>query len=225
MKDLTNRQQEIFDFLVEFVQDRGYPPSIRDITRQFGFRSPKAAADHLAALERKGFIQRTPELSRALSIRGHSASRDGRGARSAHEPRDPRTGRLRPAAVHLPLVGRIAAGQPLLAVENIEEVLTLDGGFVQEEGAFVLRVVGDSMIDAHIAEGDFIIVKPQDSAAAGEIVVALVGEEATVKRFFPEGDRVRLQPENARLAPIYVTRDDPEFRVVGRVVGLVRKMP
>jgi repressor LexA len=216
MKDLTGRQQEIFDFLVEFVQDRGYPPSIRDITRQFGFRSPKAAADHLAALERKGFIQRTPELSRALSIRGDVSSRAAR---------DRRTGRARAATVQLPLVGRIAAGQPLLAVENIEEVLTLDGGFVQEEGAFLLRVVGDSMIDAHITEGDFIIVKPQDSAAAGEIVVALVGEEATVKRFFPEGDRVRLQPENARLAPIYVTRDDPEFRVVGRVVGLVRKMP
>jgi repressor LexA len=216
MKDLTGRQQEIFDFLVEFVQDRGYPPSIRDITRQFGFRSPKAAADHLAALERKGFIQRTPELSRALSIRGDASSR---------ATRDRRTGRARAATVQLPLVGRIAAGQPLLAVENIEEVLTLDGGFVQEEGAFLLRVVGDSMIDAHITEGDFIIVKPQDSAAAGEIVVALVGEEATVKRFFPEGDRVRLQPENARLAPIYVTRDDPEFRVVGRVVGLVRKMP
>jgi repressor LexA len=216
MKDLTGRQQEIFDFLVEFVQDRGYPPSIRDITRQFGFRSPKAAADHLAALERKGFIQRTPELSRALSIRGDVSSRAAR---------DRRTGRARAATVQLPLVGRIAAGQPLLAVENIEEVLTLDGGFVQEEGAFLLRVVGDSMIDAHITEGDFIIVKPQDSAAAGEIVVALVGEEATVKRFFPEGDRVRLQPENTRLAPIYVTRDDPEFRVVGRVVGLVRKMP
>jgi repressor LexA len=216
MKDLTGRQQEIFDFLVEFVQDRGYPPSIRDITRQFGFRSPKAAADHLAALERKGFIQRTPELSRALSIRGDVSSRAAR---------DRRTGRARAATVQLPLVGRIAAGQPLLAVENIEEVLTLDGGFVQEEGAFLLRVVGDSMIDAHITEGDFIIVKPQDSAAAGEIVVALVGEEATVKRFFPEGDRVRLQPENARLAPIYVTRDDPEFRVVGRVIGLVRKMP
>jgi repressor LexA len=216
MKDLTGRQQEIFDFLVEFVQDRGYPPSIRDITRQFGFRSPKAAADHLAALERKGFIQRTPELSRALSIRGDVSSRAAR---------DRRTGRARAATVQLPLVGRIAAGQPLLAVENIEEVLTLDGGFVQEEGAFLLRVVGDSMIDAHITEGDFIIVKPQDSAAAGEIVVALVGEEATVKRFFPEGDRVRLQPENTRLAPIYVTRDDPEFRVVGRVIGLVRKMP
>lgn len=210
MRNLTERQEEIYAFLIEYIEERGFPPSIRDITKRFGFKSPKAAADHLAALERKGFIKRERELSRAIEI-------PARTARAARE-RERNT-------IDLPLVGRIAAGEPILAVENVDEVLTLDSSLVHGDGTFLLRVVGDSMIDAHIQEGDFIVVKPQETAAAGEIVVALVGDEATVKRFFPEDGRVRLQPENPRHAPIIVDPASDEFRVVGRVVGLVRKMP
>lgn len=210
MRNLTERQEEIYAFLIEYIEERGFPPSIRDITKRFGFKSPKAAADHLAALERKGFIKRERELSRAIEIPARTAA--------AARERERNT-------VDLPLVGRIAAGSPILAVENVDEVLTLDSSLVHGDGMFLLRVVGDSMIDAHIQEGDFIVVKPQESAIAGEIVVALVGDEATVKRFFPEEDRVRLQPENPRHAPIIVDPASEEFRIVGRVVGLVRKMP
>ncbi|MFN0150285.1 MAG: transcriptional repressor LexA [bacterium] len=210
MRNLTERQEEIYAFLIEYIEERGFPPSIRDITKRFGFKSPKAAADHLAALERKGFIKRERELSRAIEIPARTAA--------AARERERNT-------VDLPLVGRIAAGSPILAVENVDEVLTLDSSLVHGDGTFLLRVVGDSMIDAHIQEGDFIVVKPQESAIAGEIVVALVGDEATVKRFFPEEDRVRLQPENPRHAPIIVDPASEEFRIVGRVVGLVRKMP
>jgi repressor LexA len=190
---------------VEYVEERGYPPAIRDITRHFGFRSPKAAVDHLAALERKGYIKRAPELSRAIEIPARSARR-GR-------------------TFEAPLVGRIAAGEPLLAVENVEDTLTLDTALFQGEGTFLLRVVGDSMIEAHIAEGDYLVVNPQETAAPGDIVVALVGDEATVKRFFPEGGRVRLQPENPRYRPILVDSDSETFRIVGKVVGLVRRVP
>jgi repressor LexA len=207
VRGLTDRQQEVYRFVVDFVDDRGYPPSIRDITRHFGFRSPKAAADHLAALERKGFIRRAPELSRAIEI-------PARLAKTAGAAR----------AVSVPLVGRIAAGAPLLAVENIDDTLVLDSAFVRGDGAFFLRVVGDSMVDAHIVDGDLILVKPQETAQPGEIVVALIGHEATVKRYFPEEGRVRLQPENPRLAPIYAGPDD-DFRLIGRVIGLVRDVP
>lgn len=206
MRELTKRQEEIYQFLVDYTAERGYPPAIRDITRHFGFRSPKAAVDHLAALERKGFIKRERELSRAIEITSGPGRKAG--------------GRT----FEVPLVGRIAAGEPLLAVENIEETMTLDGGLIEGEGTFMLRVVGDSMIGAHIEEGDYIMVKPQETARAGEIVVALVGDEATVKRFFPEGARVRLQPENDRYEPIIVDASADDFRLVGRVVGLVRRM-
>jgi repressor LexA len=232
MRSLTERQEEIYTYLLEYLDERGYPPSIRDIMRAFGFKSPKAAADHLAALERKGFIRRAPELSRAIEVPARNAAiaaaRNGaRGLLGAYDPSATSTlaGRGLAHAVEVPLVGRIAAGEPLLAVENIEDVLTLDGSLLPADGSFLLRVVGDSMIGAHIVEGDYILVKPQESADPGEIVVALIGGEATVKRLFPEGERVRLQPENPRHKPILVARDSDDFRVVGRVVGVVRRLP
>lgn len=209
MRDLTDRQEAIFNYLLEHIDERGYPPSIRDIMRHFGFKSPKAAADHLAALERKGFIRRTPELSRAIEVPARTA---------------PAARARRARTVEVPLVGRIAAGEPLLAVENIEDVLTLDANLLPAEGTFLLRVVGDSMVDAHIVEGDYILVKPQESAAPGEIVVALIGNEATVKRFFPEGNRVRLQPENPRHKPIIVARQDEDLRIIGKVIGVLRRL-
>jgi len=230
MRNLTERQEEIYKYLLEYLDERGYPPSIRDIMRAFGFKSPKAAADHLAALERKGFIRRAPELSRAIEVPARNA--EIAAARSAHGARTALAARATSAAdaarsaraVEVPLVGRIAAGEPLLAVENIEDVLTLDGSLLPADGSFLLRVVGDSMVGAHIVEGDYILVRPQDSADPGEIVVALIGNEATVKRFFPEGERVRLQPENPRHKPIVVARDSDEFRLIGRVVGVVRRL-
>ncbi len=215
MKGLTERQEEIYRYVVDYVDDRGYPPSIRDVMRHFGFKSPKAAADHFAALERKGFIRRAPELSRAIEILARREPSQTAGPSSASR-----------RTYEVPLVGRIAAGEPILAVENVEEVLTFDGGLIRGEGAFLLRVVGDSMRDAHIVEGDYILVKPQESADPGEIVVALLSGEATVKRYFPEADGgARLQPENPKYKPIVVAPNDDGFRIVGRVIGLVRKLP
>ena len=200
-KDLTKRQQEIFDFIRRYSDKHGYPPTVRDIGRAIGLTSSSTVHAHLANLEKIGLLRRDPTKPRAIEVLVDKAKK-------AVSPPG------------LPLVGQVAAGQPVLAEENIEEYVdipTIAGG---EEGEFILRVQGDSMKDAGIIEGDFVIVRPQDTAADGEIVVALVGEEATVKRFFKEADHIRLQPENEALEPIR-TRD---VAVLGRVVGVCRRV-
>jgi repressor LexA len=200
---LTKRQQEIFEFIKRYSSEHGYPPTVRDIGKAIGLTSSSTVHAHLANLEKLGVIRRDPTKPRALELLGQAAKKV--------VPTGPSG---------LPLVGRVAAGAPVLAEENIEEYVEVPAFAGGEEGEFVLRVKGDSMKEVGIYEGDHVIVRGQDTAANGEIVVALVGEEATVKRFFREKDHVRLQPENAALEPIR-SRD---VQVLGRVVGVCRRV-
>ena len=204
--DLTKRQQEIFDFIKRYSAKQGYPPTVRDIGKAVGLTSSSTVHAHLANLEKLGLLRRDPTKPRAIEL-------FDRVARDTADAVQEVFGRGKQG---LPLVGAVAAGQPILAEENIE-VPAAAGG---EEGEYVLRVRGESMIDAGILEGDYVVVRPQDVAADGEIVVALVGEEATVKRFYREGDHIRLQPENALMEPIR----SKDVRVLGRVVGLFRSV-
>ncbi len=200
MVKLTTRQQEIYEFVKRHAREHGYPPTVRDIGKAVGLMSSSTVHTHLANLEKLGLLRRDPSKPRAIELLD--------GAR-----RMARVGSL-------PLVGQVAAGQPILAEENIEdyvEVPQLVGG---ERGEYVLRVRGESMKDAGILEGDYVVVEPQDVGQDGQIVVALVGEEATVKRFFKEADHIRLQPENDAMEPIRST----DVRVLGRVVGVLRRV-
>jgi repressor LexA len=202
--DLTKRQQEIFEFIKRYSAKYGYPPTVRDIGKAVGLASSSTVHAHLANLEKVGLLRRDPSKPRAIELLDRAVG----AAKSI----------VRPAG--LPLVGQVAAGQPVLAEENIEEyvdVPSLAGG---EDGEYVLRVRGDSMKDAGILEGDLVVVRSQQAATDGDIVVALVGEEATVKRFFQENDHVRLQPENASMEPIR----SKDVRVLGKVVGVLRRV-
>jgi repressor LexA len=201
---LTKRQQEIFDFIKRYSAKYGYPPTVRDIGKAVGLASSSTVHAHLANLEKVGLLRRDPSKPRAIELLDRAVE----GVRNVVRPNG------------LPLVGHVAAGQPVLAEENIEEyveVPELAGG---QDGEYLLRVRGDSMKDAGILEGDFVVVRPEDTAADGQIVVGLVGEEATIKRFFREADHIRLQPENAALEPIR----SKDVRILGRVVGVLRKV-
>jgi repressor LexA len=200
-RGLTKRQQEIFDFVKRYAGEHGYPPTVRDIGKAIGLTSSSTVHAHLSNLEKLGVLRRDPTKPRAIEVLVGKA-------KAAVGPSG------------LPVVGQVAAGQPVLAEENIEEYVEVPSFAGGEEGEFVLRVKGDSMKDVGIFEGDHVIVRGQDTAENGEIVVALVGDEATVKRFFREEDHVRLQPENAELEPIR-SRD---VQVLGRVVGVCRRM-
>jgi repressor LexA len=198
---LTKRQQEIFDFVKRYAGEHGYPPTVRDIGRAIGLTSSSTVHAHLSNLEKLGVLRRDPTKPRAIEVLVGKAKAT-----------------VGPSG--LPVVGQVAAGQPVLAEENIEEYVEVPPFAGGEEGEFVLRVKGDSMKDAGIFEGDHVIVRGQDTAADGEIVVALVDDEATVKRFYREDDHVRLQPENSALEPIR-SRD---VKVLGRVVGVCRRV-
>jgi repressor LexA len=200
---LTRRQEQILDFIRAEVHRKGYPPSVREIGEAVGLSSSSTVHAHLAALEKHGYIRRDPTKPRALEVLDF---RDGeRGI-------DPRS------VTAVPLVGSVAAGQPILAAENIEATLPLPAEFAGES-TFILRVRGDSMIEAGILDGDYVVVRQQFTADNGDIVVALIEDEATVKRFFREADRIRLQPENSALDPIYVR----DARILGKVVALFRR--
>jgi len=207
---LTGRQQEIWDFLVDYVDRHGYPPTVREIGDAVGLASPSTVHAHLANLERAGLLKRDPTKPRALELSGR-------------RPRE--TPRREEARRALPLVGEIAAGGPLLAADNVEEYLAVPE-LIERRGAdFLLRVKGDSMIEAGILDGDIVVVKREQTAENGDIVVALAGtdetaDEATVKRFFRENGRIRLQPENAALEPIYADH----VQIVGRVTGVFRAL-
>jgi repressor LexA len=201
---LTKRQQEIFDFIKRYSAKYGYPPTVRDIGKAVGLASSSTVHAHLSNLEKVGLLRRDPSKPRAIELLDRAVG----GVRNI----------VRPSG--LPLVGHVAAGQPVLAEENIEEYVDVPALAGGEDGEYLLRVRGDSMKDAGILEGDFVAVRPQDTAKDGEIVVALVGEEATIKRFFREADHVRLQPENPAMEPIR----SREVRVLGRVVGVLRKV-
>lgn len=202
--DLTKRQQEIFDFIKRYSAKYGYPPTVRDIGKAVGLASSSTVHAHLANLEKLGLVRRDPTKPRAIELLDRAVDN----VRSM----------VRPPG--LPLVGQVAAGQPILAEENVEEYIQTPDYVGGEKGEYLLRVRGESMKNVGILEGDLVVVAPQDTARDGEIVVALVGEEATVKRFFRELDHIRLQPENEAMEPIR-TR---EVRILGRVVGLMRSM-
>ena len=202
--DLTKRQQEIVDFIKRYSARHGYPPTVRDIGKAVGLASSSTVHQHLANLERVGLLRRDPSKPRAIELLD----------RAVQEVRSMARQSL------LPLLGAVAAGQPMLAQENIEDYVAVPSAAGGDDGAYLLRVRGESMKKVGIIEGDLVVVRPQDTADNGDIVVALVGEEATVKRYFREPDHVRLQPENDEMEPIR----SREVRVLGRVVGLMRSM-
>jgi repressor LexA len=206
--DLTKRQQEIFDFIRKYSAKYGYPPTVRDIGKAVGLASSSTVHAHLSNLEKIGLLRRDPSKPRAIELLDRAV---GSAVESVR-------GIVGPAG--LPLVGTVAAGQPILADENVEEYVSVPQLAGGDDGAYLLRVRGDSMKNAGILEGDFVVVRPQETAQNGEIVVALLGEEATVKRYFRESNHVRLQPENEAMEPIR----SKEVKVLGRVVGLMRRV-
>jgi repressor LexA len=200
-KELTKRQREIFDFIGSYLSKHGYPPTVREIGKAVGLHSSSTVHAHLSKLESLGVLKRDPSKPRALEVMVQRAKRA-----------------VRPSG--LPLVGHVAAGEPILAEENIEEYLDVPDVIGGEDGDYILRVRGESMVDAGILDGDFVVVRPTERGRDGEIVVALLDDEATVKRFFREKDQIRLQPENKSMKPIR-TRD---ARLLGRVVGVFRRV-
>ncbi len=199
--DLTKRQKEIFDFIRRYAAKTGYPPTVREIGKAVGLHSSSTVHAHLANLEKAGLLRRDPSKPRAIELLLDKAKKairtDG-----------------------LPLVGQVAAGEPIVADENIEEYLEIPDVIGGEDGDYILQVRGESMKDAGILEGDYVVVRPSDDADNGEIVVALIGDEATVKRIYRESDHIRLQPENDAMEPIRTA----DARVLGRVVGVFRKV-
>ena len=218
---LTDRQAAILKFIVRHSEERGYPPTIREICEEFGIRSTNGVNDHLKAIERKGWLERGALKSRALVVTPDEGDTAPAPARLRGLPAND------DGMIEIPLVGKVAAGAPILAEENLEGSVKIDS-FLLGRGAkpiFALRVQGDSMIGDGIFDGDYIFVKKQLVAEQGQIIVAMIEGEATVKRFFRESGRIRLQPSNPRLKPIYVRAD--EFRdaqILGAVVGVYRKV-
>ena len=200
--DLTKRQKEIFEFIRNYANKHGYPPTVREIGKAVGLTSSSTVHAHLANLEKIGLLRRDPTKPRAIEVMIDKARKAISGGPG------------------LPLVGQVAAGSPILAEENIEEYVDVPGAIGGDDSDYVLRVKGDSMQEAGILEGDYVVVRASEEADDGEIVVALLGEEATVKRFFREKDRIRLEPENKAYKPIRTT----DAQLLGRVVGVFRKV-
>jgi repressor LexA len=202
LASLTGRQKQILDFIKRQSRERGYPPSVREIGESVGLSSSSTVHGHLTRLEEKGYIHRDPSKPRAIEV----LDDDGRAIQ-------------RHRLVSVPLIGRVTAGEPILAVQNIEDYIPLPRDLAGGEGTFLLSVRGDSMIGAGIHDGDLVIVHPQPSADNGDIVVAMIEEEATVKRYFREKGAVRLQPENPTMEPIV----SKNVSVLGKVIGLFRR--
>ncbi len=200
-KKLTTKQQKILDFIVKYIKEIGYPPTVRDIASEYKMSS-KGAYDHMLAIEKKGYIKRDPTKPRAIEIMDFIH----------RDPSDP--------VVSIPVLGRVAAGEPLLATQNVERTITISSDMVRTEEPFALKVKGDSMIEAGILEDDYVIVRQQRMAEQGDVVVALIGDEATVKKFYKEGDHIRLQPANSSMQPIVVK----DVAILGKVVGLYRQV-
>ncbi len=198
----TEKQQRILDVISSFSSEHGYPPSVREIGEMVGLSSSSTVQSHLNTLERRGLIKRDPTKPRALVVAP---------AEGAPPPME---------SVTLPIIGRVAAGVPITATENLEDHFVLPAAWVPRHGGFMLHVKGDSMIDAAILDGDLIVVEPRPTAINGEIVVAMIDGEATVKRYFREDGRIRLQPENAAMEPIYAE----DVTIVGRVEAVIRKL-
>jgi repressor LexA len=203
--ELTPTQEKVFEFLKDFLREKGFPPTLREIASHFGLKGPKGPQKTLNILERKGYIRKIPGGSRAIEILSY--------------PQFSLTHIL-----SVPIVGSVRAGEPILAIENIEGYINLDRSLVSSGDVFLLRVQGDSMIEAHIQDGDFALVKPQPNAENGEIVVALIEDEATIKRIFMKRDLIRLEPANPKMEPILVKKGEKKITIVGKVVGIFRKI-
>ncbi len=205
---LTKRQQQIFEFILSNIDKFGYPPSIPEIQEKFAFKSPNAVKDHLEALERKGYIARRPHKSRGLEILKFTSLRNNNDS-----------------VTEVPIVGRVSAGTPILAEENVEGTIFIDKSLAQNNrGMFVLRVKGTSMINAGVLDGDFVLVRQQPTAEQGEMVVALIEDEVTVKRFYKEKNKIRLQPENDTMEPIIVDPRESNVSIIGKIEGVIRKI-
>ena len=203
MKQLTMRQRQVYDFLVDYREKHGFAPTLKEIAEHLQVSGNLGVLRHLAALEKKGYLRRTAGSSRGISL-----TRD----------------RSRAPTTSLPLVGSVAAGGLSEALEHVEDSLEIDSSLVRGEGAFVLKVRGDSMIEAGILDGDLAVVRPQATADNGEIVVAMLDGEATLKRFYREAGQIRLQPENPAMAPIILSAADGDLRVLGKVTAIVRQI-
>ena len=211
-KSLTPRQREVFEFIKERIEQTNRPPTLREIGLRFEISSTNGVRSILAALVKKNFIARSPKLSRGIDL--------------PQTTREPSTKAASPEfnVLEIPIVGRVAAGQPILAVENLEGTVVVDRDFLmRQENVFALKVHGDSMIDAGIHHGDLVFARQQNTAERGQIVVALIGEETTVKYYFPEAGRVRLEPANDAYGPIIVDVNTPDFSIIGRIIGVMRK--
>jgi len=198
-EDLTVRQKQILDYIHDFFREKGYPPSVREICAATNLKSTATVHGYLQQLEKKGYIKRDPQKPRAIEIMNMMANKD---------------------LVNVPLIGKVTAGEPILAQENIEDVFPLPKEMLPDAEVFMLSVKGDSMINAGIFNGDYVLVKATNTAENGDIVVALIEDEATIKRFYKETDYVRLQPENPSMAPIIVK----DLKILGKVVGLFRRL-
>lgn len=217
MQSLTQRQQQALDYIRQCIAERGYPPTLREIGTHMGIRSTNGVNDHLRALERKGFLSRDDMKSRALrpTIPPDACAAPGQSNIAANS-----------STVEVPVLGRVAAGAPILADEHVIDTVAVSPHLLgHTTGVFSLRVSGDSMIDAGILNGDYVFVRQQNQADRGDIVVALINDEATVKYYFPEKDYVRLQPANSQMAPILVrARDFQRTWILGKVVGVYRRL-
>jgi len=202
--DLNDRQKGILKIIIDEINTKGYPPTVREIGEAVGLSSSSTVHNHLNKLEKKGYIKRDPTKPRAIEVMNNFS-------------------KINKSLVNVPVVGRVTAGAPILAVENIEDTFPLPLDFTNSEDVFMLNIVGDSMIKVGILDGDMVIVRKQNTARDSEIVVALIDDEATVKRFYKGHNYIRLQPENDYYAPIIV-RANQEFRILGKVIGLVRRM-
>ncbi|HUS57479.1 MAG TPA: transcriptional repressor LexA [Planctomycetota bacterium] len=214
--DLTTRQRAIFSYIAERVQSSGRPPTVREIGEKFNLSSTGSVRTHLRALIRKGYISTQAGISRGITILKPSAARQ--------RPAKPRSTPKAIKTLQIPVVGRVAAGPPILAVEDIQEILELDEQLAPSHGElFALHVRGDSMIDAGIHDGDYVFIRPQKVAQKGDMIVAIVDGEATIKTYFPANGKIRLQPANDKLQPILIDPSKTEFQIVGKVTGMMRR--
>jgi repressor LexA len=209
-RPMTQRQQEVLRYIRQHVAAHGYPPSIREIGLEFNIRSTNGVRGILQALERKGEIKRRALLSRGIELM-HPQVRYG-------------GGQAIPEMTRVPIIGRVAAGAPLLAEQNVEGTIALDRDLLSGDNTFALRVKGDSMVGAGIFDGDLVFARPQGDFRRGDIVVAVIGEEATVKYYYPDNGHIRLEPANRFFGPIVVERSTPGFYIAGKVVGVFRKV-
>lgn len=201
MQPLTDRQQQVLDFIASYLDSFGSPPTLREISDHIGVKGTATAIVHLAALERKGYIQRRESSSRNIILASRSST------------------------VSIPLIGRVRAGQPMPAHEDIEGYYQIDKKWLRDDGCFLLKVEGDSMIDAHILDGDLVLIRPQQTAENGQIVVAMIDGEATLKRFYRNKDQIRLQPVNPTMQPIIIRPGEAETVIIGILLKVIRSYP